>query len=488
MSKSAHATMFAIHTFAYMLLGYALAGPVRLSFYFYSKPFWDLLIDGLLIIAAVTLSFKWIGAKAKPLIILIPFLALSWMRIEFVLFSKAEIFAIFSYLFITLWGMSFVSIWKLFDKEEDKGKKWGRCLLAISGGVLLGFVNGVHLVIPFMALAFIICLIIIYPGNTKMRRGVAQAGLSVLSIILVIGLEWALPDPHFYKSQSKFHDKVVYSHTTPFQRIDVTEWKGNHWFYQDGINQFSSIDSWLYFEPFAHPAMQLVEPGARVLVVGGENGMLARELLKYEGVMVELIPVDREYLKLSKELSYLKEQHGEVFTETSIHILEGSVFQTLNKSNKAYDVIFVDVPDPIDIELNRYFTKEFYELCHLVLKDKGLLVTQSGSPYFATSAFQSIQKTIGAADFDVVAYHNQVLTLGEWAWTIGAKSGLETDVKSALKRLAFDGIETEWLNNEAMQMMLSFGKAYVTSDDVSINTIKEPVIHQYYNRGNYQLQ
>lgn len=488
MSKSARTTVLAIQMFAYILLGYALAGPVRLSFYFYSKPFWDLLIDGFLITAAVTLSFKWIGPRAKFLIVIIPFLALSWMRIEFVLFSKAEIFAIFSYLFIALWGMSFVSIWKLFDKEEDKVKKWGKCLLALSGGVLLGFVNGVHLIIPFMALSFMICVIIIYVGNTKIKGGVARIGLSLLSIILVIGLEWTLPNPRFYKSQSKFHDKVVYSHTTPFQTIDVTEWKGNHWFYQDGINQFSSIDSWLYFEPFAHPAMQLVEPGAKVLIVGGENGMLARELLKYKGVIVDLVPVDREYLDMSKELSYLREQHHGVFTETALKMLDSSVFQILNKSNGAYDVIFVDVPDPIDIELNRYFTKEFYQLCHLSLKDRGLLVTQSGSPYFATSAFQSIQKTIGAADFDVVAYHNQVLTLGEWAWTIGAKSGQETDMKSALMRLTFDDIETEWLNNEAMQMMLSFGKAYVTSDDVSINTIKEPVIHQYYNRGNYQLQ
>lgn len=488
MSKPSKAGQAALHFTAYMLLGYALAGPVRLSFYFYGKPFWDLLADGFLIIAAVSVSLKWLGAKGKFLIILIPFIALTWMKTEFILFSKAGIFAVFSYAFIALWGASFAAVWKFFDKEELRLRKWAVCLVAVSVGMLLRGADVPYWVIYVPTSVFTLSLYFIYSGNPRISKGVISIGACLLIIPLLFLADTALPEPRFYESQTKFHDKVVFSHDTPFQRIDITEWKGNHWFYQDGINQFSAIDSWLYFEPFAHPAMHLAGTESRVLIVGGENGMLAKELVKYNDVDIDLIPIDEEYLRLSERIGYLTEQHGEVFQNERIEILKGNVFRQLSKSLETYDVIFVDVPDPVDIELNQYFTKEFYELCHRALQADGLIVTQSGSPYFATTAFQAIQKTMTAADFRVQAYHNQVLTLGEWAWTIGVKPTNEIDLREALNKLDFDKIETEWLNNEAMQMMLSFGKAYVTSGQVRVNTIQQPVIHRYYIQGNYQLQ
>ncbi|MCE7992048.1 MAG: hypothetical protein HEP71_08710 [Roseivirga sp.] len=477
-----------LHLTAYFLLGLALAGPVRLSFYFYTKPFWDLLIDGLLVAAAVVLALRWVQDRGKYLIVLIPFLALSWMRVEFILFSKAEIYVVFSYLFIALWGMGFGATWKFFDTNTNKVTKTLLSILMLMGGLVLGQFGWSYPLVPVASVLFLVSLLISVLESGQNGKKSNFVSLAVLMTALFLVINSLLPTPRFYESQSKFHDKVVYSYTTPFQRLDITEWKGNHWFYQDGINQFSSIDSWLYFEPFAHPAMQLVEEGGRVLIIGGENGMLARELLKYKEVSVDLTVVDREYLRLSRSLSYLSEQRGEIFDEPKLNVLEGNVFQVLNRASEVYDAIFVDVPDPIDIELNQYFSKEFYELCHEALKDRGLLVTQSGSPYFATTAFQSIQKTIQAADFRVEAYHNQVLTLGEWAWTIGIKSESELDLKAAMKALDFKTVETRWINNEAMRMMLSFGKSYVTSGDVKINTIKEPVIYKYYNSGNYQLQ
>lgn len=470
---------------AFLLLGYALAGPVRLSFYFYAKPFWDLLIDGILILAAAVLALRWLNSKGKVLLVLIPLLAVSWMQMEFILFSKAEIFSVFSYLYIALWGMCFAAAWRLFRSEESAGKKWLTCLIALTLGMASGFANNAYMAILVISIAFIALL------TFTMRQGQKRTlslGLGILMISVTLAVNWGLPFPRFYESQTKFHDKVVYSYTTPFQRLDITEWKGNYWFYQDGINQFSAIDSWLYFEPFAHPAMQLLQPSARVLVVGGENGMLARELLKYQQVHVDLIPVDKAYLDLSKSLSFFTEQHEEVFAEDRLSVLEGDAFRLLNKSLQTYDAVFVDVPDPIDIQLNQYFSKEFYALCYAALDKKGLLITQSGSPYFATTAFRSIQKTIAAAGFEVQAYHNQVLSLGEWAWTIGAKSGQNDNLRSDLKALSFDGVETQWLNNEAMRMMLSFGKSYVTSGDIKVNSIKDPVIYRYYNQGNYQLQ
>ena len=147
----------------------------------------------------------------------------------------------------------------------------------------------------------------------------------------------------------------------------------------------------------------------------------------------------------------------------------------------------IDIPDPLDVGLNQYYTREFYELCYSALRENGLLVTQAGSPYFATKAFMAIEKTIAAANFATLPLHNQVLSLGEWGWVIGAKSMDKALLLSAAKKLTFKHLDTRWINNEAMQLLVSFGKPYVTPDSIAINTIKNPVIHRYYKSGTWNF-
>ena len=124
-------------------------------------------------------------------------------------------------------------------------------------------------------------------------------------------------------------------------------------------------------------------------------------------------------------------------------------------------------------------------MAHAALTEGGIIITQSGSPYFATAAFQSIEQTMKAADFSVVSFHNQVLSLGEWGWSLGVKSTIDLD--KTLHEQTFQGIKTQWLNPEAMEMMLSFGKPYVSQDRAEVNSIQNPVIHRLYNQGNYQF-
>jgi spermidine synthase len=473
---------------AYTLLGYALAGPVRLSVYFYARPFWDLLIDGVLILTALLLSLRWLQPRFRLLIVLAPFLALTWMDIEFLLYSRSEVYSVISYLFITLWGVSFAAFWKFMDLKQQLLTKSVLSMSGITFGLFFGYAYYSDVAVLALSCLYILLLLLIDSGHGRVKKRLIPVKYAVVILPVLFLAQYTIPAPHFFDSQAEFEDKVVLSHTTDFQQIDITEWKGNHWFYQDGINQFSSIDSWLYFEPFVHPAMHLAETNPSILIVGGENGMLARELVKYNGVEIDLIAVDQAYLTLSRESPFFVQEHGGVFERPEVNVLEQDAFRFLSDKSQYYDLIFVDVPDPVDVELNQYFTLEFYELCASALNEGGMIVTQSGSPYFATTAFQSIQLTMKAAGFSVQAYHNQVLTLGEWAWTIGSKMSSESDLRTALQQLNFDQVETAWLNSEAMNMMLSFGKPYVVSGQPRINTIKDPVIYRYYIQGNYQLQ
>ena len=288
-------------------------------------------------------------------------------------------------------------------------------------------------------------------------------------------------------SQYRYYDKVVYSKSTPFQQIDITLWKGNYWFYYNNINQFSSIDEWLYTEPMVHPVMELSESDKMVLVIGGENGIVAREILKHDVDTLDIIPIDFSLIQVASSNQFFTKINKNALLRNKVKIRYANAFRYLYTNEDRYDVILIDVSDPLDLELNQYYSKEFYELCFRSLHKNGFLVTQGGSPYFATKAFTAIENTISASNFTTIPLHNQVLSLGEWGWIIGSKNMNKKNLLSKAKLLKFNHIDTRWINNEAMQLLMSFGKPYLIADSIAINSIKNPVIHSYYKSGTWKF-
>ncbi|MEQ6118856.1 hypothetical protein [Reichenbachiella sp. MALMAid0571] len=317
-------------------------------------------------------------------------------------------------------------------------------------------------------------------------KNVLALGIVILCICAGAGIGSFTPEG--LPRQKKYHDKLIFSDETPFQKIDVTSWKGNQWFYFNEINQFSTLDEWMYYEPMVHPVMLLSEGGENILVIGGENGLIARELGKHKGVhKINILPIDTAFYSLGEKHPVFTAINKEALNDEKIERIEGDAFRYLNKSKNHYDAIFIDVPDPVDLELNQYYTREFYQLCRQALKSEGIMITQAGSPYYATKAFYAISKTIESANFNILPLHNQVMTLGEWGWVIASKILSTDQLKEKCKKLEFDKMQTRWINTEAMRMMMSFGKPYPITDSIEINSLKNPVIHQYYSVGTWNF-
>src|SRR5262249_58697832 len=81
-----------------------------------------------------------------------------------------------------------------------------------------------------------------------------------------------------------FDADVLYSTTTPYQRIVVTEHRGGFQLFLNAHLQFSSADEYRYHEALAHPAMLAAGSPRRVLILGGGDGLALREVLRYPGV------------------------------------------------------------------------------------------------------------------------------------------------------------------------------------------------------------
>ncbi len=286
----------------------------------------------------------------------------------------------------------------------------------------------------------------------------------------------------------RYKDRVVFSEQSQYQKIVITQFKGDFWLYINGNQQLSTVDEMMYHEPLVLPVMTLHTYPQNILILGGGDGCAAREVLKYPSVqditLVDLDPVMTDLASTHPVLTALNE--GAMF-HPKVKIVNEDAFTWLEGTRSYFDIIIIDLPDPKTIELGRLYSFEFYKLCEKHLRPNGLLVTQAGSPYYASKAFRCIRKSIEAAGLNTVPLHNQVITLGEWGWLVGTRDMSADQLKSALQNLEFDETETRWINHDAMKMMTSFGKDVFEKGEVEVNTIHHPVLFKYYMKGAWDL-
>ena len=170
-----------------------------------------------------------------------------------------------------------------------------------------------------------------------------------------------------------------------------------------------------------------------------------------------------------------------------MRVINKDGFTYLENCNSQFDVIIADFPDPRTINLGRLYSKEFYWLCLRSLNLDGVFITQAGSPYYAEKAFKCIEYTMQAAGFNTLPLHNQVLTLGEWGWIIGVKDH-KRSLKSELQSQEIN-VPTEWLTDEALTLISSFGEEVFSSDrrKIDINRLNDPVLFKYYLDGRWDI-
>ena len=367
---------------------------------------------------------------------------------------------------------------------------------SLAGGVFFAFVGLPYLGLtytPFVlgAINFMVALCLFFMLWSSMKVELRYKLSSFATVVLLlIGAGTIFAKPVIvWGEQQKYADKVIYHEQSKYQRIVLTQWKDNYWLFINRAEQFSTLDEMMYHEPLVHPVMKLTPNPKDILIMGGGDGCAVRELLKYPDVRsIRLVDLDPAMTDLGKNHPILKKINENAMNNPKVQILNQDGYNFLESDTNFYDVVIIDLPDPKTVELGRLYSYEFYRLCYRRMRPHACIITQAGSAYYSMKAFKCNQKTMAAADFQVVPLHNQILTLGEWGWVLGVKESHKVNLKKRLRSLRFDDIETRWINNEAMQLITSFGKdIYINpNDSIEINTIHNPVLYQYYLRGNWE--
>ncbi|MFD6292985.1 polyamine aminopropyltransferase [Streptomyces sp. NPDC060205] len=174
--------------------------------------------------------------------------------------------------------------------------------------------------------------------------------------------------------------------------------------YLDGRLRVSGSDERRYHEALVHPAMN--GPHARVLVLGGGDGLAVREVLRHRGVRrVDVVELDTEFVELARTDPALSALNGHAYGDPRVRVVAADAFGWLRQAPRdAYDVVVSDLPDPENTSSTKLYSQEFYGLAREVLGAGGRLVVHAGPVAARPHAFWTVDATVRAAGLRTVPY------------------------------------------------------------------------------------
>ena len=268
--------------------------------------------------------------------------------------------------------------------------------------------------------------------------------LACLAVIGALGAAMAGAGRISTWAEDRFYaDRIVYSETSAYQRVVVTASKAGVRLFLNGNLQFHSRDEYRYHEALVHPAMSAHGAPRRVLVVGGGDGMVVREVLKYPSVeQVTLVELDPHMTRLFAEQPLLRQLNHDALRSPKLSIVNQDAFAWLEAHPGSFDVIVVDFPDPTNFSIGKLYTTSFYALIDQHLSASGYAVVQTTSPLIARRSYWTVAATLEAAGLSTTPYHAHVPSFGEWGFILASRRPyrLPTVLPPGLRFLTVPGL------------------------------------------------
>ncbi|SDZ10016.1 spermidine synthase [Jannaschia faecimaris] len=272
-----------------------------------------------------------------------------------------------------------------------------------------------------------------------------------------------------------YDDTVIFDQRTPYQQMTVTRYRDRTRLHLDGAIQFDTADEARYHEFLVHPAMAQTPRHARVLVLGGGDGMAVREVLRWDGVeAVTLVDLDPSVTGLFRDRDDLAALNDGALRDARVVIVNADAFTWVRDGEGAFDVVIMDLPDPKNLSLSKLYTVEFMRLLKRRLSAQGVVATQAGSPMFAGDAFWIVAKTL-ETEWSVTPYQSFVPSFGLWGFVLGVPNGMiprMADLPEGLSVLTPEGFA-------AAQVF----DADIGPRDVPVNTLATHPLPRAYQAG-----
>ncbi len=317
----------------------------------------------------------------------------------------------------------------------DTGRTLANLTAADYSGALIGGLVWPFVLLPYLGmirgaaatgiinlLAAAVVSIFLLRRMVTARQLITALCALALALALLATLLLRAQDIETTSRQRLYADPIIAYRHTPYQEIVITRRDNDTRLYLDGGLQFSTRDEYRYTESLVYPALG---KGARsVLVLGGGDGLAARELLRQPGVeKIVQVELDPAVIELAR--TTLRDANAGALDNPRVQVVIDDAMSWLRAPERrpsgGFDAVIVDLPDPDTPVLGRLYSTEFYTLVAHALAPGGLMVVQSGSPFSTPTAFWRTVSTIRAAGYAVTPYHAHVPTFGDWGFALASR-------------------------------------------------------------------
>jgi len=241
-------------------------------------------------------------------------------------------------------------------------------------------------------------------------------------------------------------DEILFEEKTEHQDLIIFE---NEFFGRvmmlDGVTQTTDRDEFVYHEMISHTPILAHGDAKNVLIIGGGDGGVLREVLRHNDIKCTMVEIDASVVEMSKE--YFPDHSAGAFDDPRCNLVIADGLKFVKKTEDRFDVIIVDSTDPIGPG-EVLFTSEFYADCQRCLTENGILVTQNGVPFFqgdeVTTTQERMSPHFADMSFYVVAVPTYVGGFMTLAWASNNPDGRKQSVDVIEKRFSAANFDTNY--------------------------------------------
>ncbi|WP_233468562.1 polyamine aminopropyltransferase [Zooshikella ganghwensis] len=254
---------------------------------------------------------------------------------------------------------------------------------------------------------------------------------------------------HKHYLQGFVVDKVLFENKTEHQHLIIFENKVfGRVMALDGIIQTTEADEFIYHEMLAHVPIMAHGNAKRVLIIGGGDGGMLREVLKHPHIEhVTMVEIDQQVVDMCRE--YLPNHSNGAFDDARTHLVIADGVDFVNTTQEQFDVIISDSTDPVGPG-EVLFSSRFYDGCKRCLKDGGILVTQNGVAYMqlseVTTTYQRLTPYFKDVSFYSAAVPTYIGGIMTFAWATNNTQLREQPSADIVQRFKASDIQTRYYN------------------------------------------
>ena len=163
-----------------------------------------------------------------------------------------------------------------------------------------------------------------------------------------------------------------------------------------------------------------------------------------------------------------------------INIINKDGILFVKQTDVKYDVIIVDLPDPSTVQLNRFYTAEFFKEIKRILNDNGVISLSLSS----SENYLNIEtRKLNSALYNTLKeyFENIIIIPGDKNFFIASDKELSYDIINLIENKK---IETEYVNEFYLEGKLTKDRIYYIENslvkDIKINKDFSPVTYYYH--------